>query len=143
LTSVVGDADAATAHGPTGVRLDGEFYWEGPPRPGKELYTVAVCSNEQLHAPPRQIGFLSGVYEAHEMAVRLVDAEKSMWGWHERATEAERLVDKWHERATEAERQVEYWRERGIKYERVAKWFPWNAWPKAVRRLRDRRARRD
>jgi SAM-dependent methyltransferase len=72
---------------------------------GTELYTIAICG-PQLERPLRDVGVATGVYEAHQLAERLEEAERHVKAWVERAAEAERLVTAWNERTTEAERQL-------------------------------------
>jgi SAM-dependent methyltransferase len=71
--------------------------------PGRELYTIALCGRS---APPpaREVGTITAVFEAHQLAMRVENAERLLKEWNERALEAERLVTAWNERALEAER---------------------------------------
>lgn len=71
--------------------LDADFYKTVGEKPGRELYTIAVCGDGDRSAL-REVAVATGVYEAHRLAQ-----------WHARATEAERLVGEWHARATKAE----------------------------------------
>lgn len=73
--------------------------------PGRELYTIAVCGSRVPSSAP-EVGTLTGVYEAHQLAERLEEAERHIAAWVERAGEAERQVVAWNERAVEAERQL-------------------------------------
>jgi SAM-dependent methyltransferase len=74
--------------------------------PGRELYAIAVCGREPTRKL-REVGVVTGVYEAHQMAERVEETERHLKAWIERANEAERLVGEWNARATEAERQLE------------------------------------
>jgi 2-polyprenyl-3-methyl-5-hydroxy-6-metoxy-1,4-benzoquinol methylase len=71
--------------------------------PGRELYTIALCGSKPP-PPAREVGTITGVFEAHQLATRVENAERLLKEWNERALEAERLVTAWNERALEAER---------------------------------------
>ena len=81
--------------------------------PGQELYTVALCG--RLTTAVREVGVAASIFEAHQFAVRIQEAERQIQGWVERAGEAERLVSTWTERAGEAERLVKAWNERAVE----------------------------
>jgi SAM-dependent methyltransferase len=56
--------------------------------PGDELYLVAICGREpdiRLSA----VGVMAGVDEAHELAVRLVEAERTAHKWHDAFQESQ------------------------------------------------------
>lgn len=88
--------------------------------PGRQLYSVAVCgaAGETL----TEMGVLTGVFEAHKLADALLEAERHVRAWVERAGEAERLVNAWVERASEAERQLGEAREKLGRIESSTSW---------------------
>jgi SAM-dependent methyltransferase len=104
LTSAILDA-GTLAVADSEQRLDLEVRMVARVEPGRELYTLALCGPPGLPALHADIGVLSDVYEAHDLAQRAVEAERILREWNERATEAERLVGEWQARASEAERQ--------------------------------------
>ena len=59
--------------------------------PGAELYTLALCGSRQL-PELRPAGVLSGVDEAHRLARRLVEAERSAKQWHDEYRSAEQSL---------------------------------------------------
>jgi SAM-dependent methyltransferase len=71
--------------------------------PGRELYVIALCGSGPP-PPAREVGTITSVFEAHQLATRVENAERLLKEWNERALEAERLVEAWNERALEAER---------------------------------------
>jgi SAM-dependent methyltransferase len=106
--------------------------------PGRELYTVAICGGR---APSSftEVGTVTGVYEAHQLAERLEEAERHVAAWVERAGEAERLVQAWNERALEAERQLAQKTQKLEQVERSLSWritAPLRAFMAMVRRRR-------
>jgi SAM-dependent methyltransferase len=103
--------------------------------PGRELYTLALCGLEpDLPTLEADVAVVTGVYEAHELAARTVEAERLVVTWHERATEAERIQREWQARATEAERQNEELR---TTIERIRASISWRI-TKPLRSLRCR-----
>ena len=56
--------------------------------PGRELYAVAVCG-AHAGASLRQVAVMSGVHEAHELAERLREAERTAERWHAAFKETE------------------------------------------------------
>ena len=104
--------------------------------PGRELYSVAVCgpADDRL----AENGVMTAVYEAHKLADGLIEAEKHVRAWVERAGEAERLVEAWVERASEAERQLTEAREKIAGMESSVSWRVTRPlrWGKAAARRR-------
>jgi ubiquinone/menaquinone biosynthesis C-methylase UbiE len=84
--------------------------------PGRELYSVVVCG--RAGATLKHVGVASGVYEAHEMAVKVIVAEKARAAWQERSELAEGQRVAWELRATTAERQRGEWEARAHEAER-------------------------
>jgi SAM-dependent methyltransferase len=89
--------------------------------PGRELYAIAVCGRSAPNVLT-EVGTMTGVYEAHQLAERLEEAERHVAAWVERAGEAERLVQAWNERALEAERQLT---QKTQKLERIESSLSW------------------
>jgi SAM-dependent methyltransferase len=90
LASIVLEgADLEEAAGERGIELD-LCKTVGIP-PGRELYTIAVCGQEP-DAALRQVGVVAGRDEAHALATRLVDAERTASHWHDAYKDAERRV---------------------------------------------------
>jgi len=56
--------------------------------PGRELYAVALCG-AQACASLRQVAVMSGIHEAHELARRLREAERTAERWHTAFKETE------------------------------------------------------
>jgi SAM-dependent methyltransferase len=56
--------------------------------PGDELYLVAVCGREP-DVRLRAVGVMAGVDEAHALAARLVDAERTAGKWHDAFQESQ------------------------------------------------------
>ena len=96
--------------------LDLELRKTAAHEPGRELYSVVVCSSKG--SAPKQVGVASGVHEAHELAKTVRSAEKARTAWQERSELAERQREDWEHRATTAERQREAWEERAHEAER-------------------------
>ena len=85
--------------------LDLELRKTASLEPGRELYSVVVCSSDGSAA--KQVAVASGVHEAHELAEAVRSAEKARTAWQERSELAERQREDWEHRATTAERQRE------------------------------------
>jgi SAM-dependent methyltransferase len=103
LSAVLNEDQSRTCDPTEPVAIDLAKAWGH--EPGRELYAIAVCGR-QVPPSPQSVGTLTGVYEAHQLAERLEEAERHVAAWVERAGEAERLVQAWNERALEAERQL-------------------------------------
>ena len=106
--------------------------------PGQELYAIAICGEGSRRSTP-EVGTLTGVYEAHQLAKRVDEAERLLKEWNERALEAERLLKEWNERALEAERQLQQKSEKLERIERSLSWritAPLRALMAIVRRRR-------
>ncbi len=98
------------------MALDLELRKTASLAPGRELYSVVVCSSRGF--TPKQVGVASGVHEAHELAETVRSAEKARAAWQERSELAERQREDWELRATTAEGQREAWEERAHEAER-------------------------
>ncbi|MGI8632952.1 MAG: class I SAM-dependent methyltransferase [Solirubrobacterales bacterium] len=116
LTSAVLDEPGlAEDSGSTGLDLE-TTKLEGR-RAGTELYLIAVCG-PLADAELRPQATLSGVHEAHELAERLTEAERTAARWHDEYEGASALVEEWNSRAVEAERLVSEWNARALEAER-------------------------
>jgi len=113
---VLGPAQARVADG--GTRLELDLYKLAGIEPGGELYTVAICG-PRPPVPPRDVAVAGDVHEAHELAQRVLGADRTAREWRARAGTAERNLAEWERRATEAERQQSAWEERAAEAERV------------------------
>jgi SAM-dependent methyltransferase len=71
--------------------------------PGGELYSVAVCGRGPLPAL-RPVLVTAGTDEAHQLAVRLREAERTAEQWHGEYVEASRTAERWHGEFLEAKR---------------------------------------
>jgi 2-polyprenyl-3-methyl-5-hydroxy-6-metoxy-1,4-benzoquinol methylase len=89
-SAVLDDAALACDDGARALELD--TVKVAGVEPGRELYTLSVCAvtGEAPALPARAV--LGGVYEAHELAVRVQEAERLLRAWNERAVEAERQL---------------------------------------------------
>ena len=75
-------------------------------RSGGELYTVAICGAAP-HEPLRPVTVLAAVDEAHRLAVRLKDAEKTGAHWHRKYLDEHETAVHWHDEYRKLERLVE------------------------------------
>jgi hypothetical protein len=64
--------------------------------PGGELYTVAVCGDGPIPTYPPVV-VSAGLDESHELARRVVSAERTAEEWHERYEEAKAVAERWHD----------------------------------------------
>ena len=114
LLSAILDEDQFRADEATPLEL--ELRKTASLEPGRELYSVVVCSSER--SAPKQVAVASDVHEAHELAKAVGSAESARTAWQERAQLAERQREDWEHRATTAESQREGWEERAQEAER-------------------------
>ena len=86
-------AGAADQSGEQGHEL--AFHKVAGVEPGDELYTVALCGSGEL---PRLRGaaVAAGVDEAHQLARRLVEAERTAEAWHQEYEAAKNVAETWH-----------------------------------------------
>jgi 2-polyprenyl-3-methyl-5-hydroxy-6-metoxy-1,4-benzoquinol methylase len=97
LTSAVLDETAMTsADGTTSVPLDLTKV-KGVPV-GDELYLLALCG-DRVEAVVKPVGVLAGTDEAHELARRLVDAERAAERWHQEFERAKHRAEETFEQA--------------------------------------------
>ena len=64
-------------------------------RPGEELYTLALCGRGKIPTV-RPAMVLAGTDESHQLARRLVAAERSAEEWHREFETAKDVAARWH-----------------------------------------------
>ena len=64
--------------------------------PGGELYAVALCAKEELPTL-HPVVVAAGLDEAHELAQRLVAAERTAEQWHREYEAAQEVASNWHD----------------------------------------------
>ena len=69
--------------------------------PGQELYTLALCG-ARVDVEPGQVAVMATVDEAHELAARLVEAERTAELWHGEYAKAEETAKLWERRTHDA-----------------------------------------
>jgi SAM-dependent methyltransferase len=75
---------------------------------GRELYTIALCSEGQLPSL-NPVGVAASVDEAQELARRLVEVERTAAKWHGEYQQAEAVAANWHDEYKQAEVQATKW----------------------------------
>jgi SAM-dependent methyltransferase len=93
-TSAVLAPDAA-AEASGERRVDVDVYKVAGIEPGGELYTVAICA-AQPQPIPSGVAVTAGADESHELARRLVEAERTAESWHAEFKQAELATQQWH-----------------------------------------------
>ena len=63
---------------------------------GAELYTVAVCGAREAQISTGGVMVTASVDESHQLARRLLEAERTAHSWHDEYKEAERVAKHWH-----------------------------------------------
>jgi SAM-dependent methyltransferase len=97
MTSAVLEPDAAAEAG--GERpLGADFHKLVALQPGEELYTIAICAEAPLSERLRGVAVAASLDEAHELARRAVDAERTAHRWHD---EYQKTLTAWHENVAE------------------------------------------
>jgi 2-polyprenyl-3-methyl-5-hydroxy-6-metoxy-1,4-benzoquinol methylase len=117
LTSAVLDAGRLAEDSPD-VLLDLETRKVAGAKPGRELYTLALCGPAEMPPLDANVAVLADVYEAHDLAHQLRECTRLLREWEARAIEAERVQREWDARATEAERVQREWEARATEAER-------------------------
>jgi ubiquinone/menaquinone biosynthesis C-methylase UbiE len=109
--------------------------------PGGELYTVALCGDRRIPAVhPVIVG--TTVDESHQLASRVVSAEKSAEKWHGEYLAARQTAEDWHREFEAAKTVAEKWHD---EYQTLMGVYDsiWWRMTGPLRRLADRLRRRD
>jgi SAM-dependent methyltransferase len=124
LTSAILDADdLLQGDGASPIALDARKI--AGVAPGRELYTLAICTHGESPTIRADVAVLSELYEAHQLAAsvrawseRATTAERNQSDWEARATTAEGNQQAWEQRATTAESHARAWQARAQEAER-------------------------
>lgn len=76
--------------------------------PGDELYTVALCGTGRIAAPPPMV-VGADLDESHQLATRVVSAEREAERWHEEYVTARGIAENWHREFERATKVAEEW----------------------------------
>jgi ubiquinone/menaquinone biosynthesis C-methylase UbiE len=118
--------------------LDLALYKVAGGSPGRELYSVAVCGDGAMDVTVPQVAVLAGVDEAHELARRLLEAERVAGQWHSEYEQAKKNAELWHREWEKAKHTVDRLQE---EYHAIAGSRVWR-WTEPLRRVASARRRR-
>jgi SAM-dependent methyltransferase len=111
---------AAAAEATGGDALGADLYKLVGIEPGGELYTVAICGSGPVSEELHGVAVAASVDEAHELAERIVERERTAEMWHAEYRRATDLADAWG-KAIEEMRSTWSWRL--TKPFRVGRWL--------------------
>jgi SAM-dependent methyltransferase len=116
MTSAVLEPDAAAeAGGDTPLAAD--LYKLVALQPREELYTIAICAEAPITERLRSVAVTASVDEAHELARRAVEAERTAHKWHD---EYQNTLVAWRENVEEMRSTLSW---RLTKPFRVGRWL--------------------
>jgi SAM-dependent methyltransferase len=117
-SAVLDPAAAADDRGDTPLAAD--LHKVAGLAPGGELYTVAICGNGPAGRELRGVAVAASIDEAHELAERIVERERTAEMWHAEYRKATDLAEAWG-KAIEEMRSTWSWRL--TKPFRVGRWL--------------------